>query len=151
MNWSAGRKAKERRSNTRNTRIRRQRLMNLMIEDENAAYGSRQAEGKAMKRVFPRVVYKIQCPHCKVCYVGKISRHLQARFGEHLSRAGPVKAHMTECEGRFTREGVSILGAAPRSEIHLLTLEALWIRETKPYLNTQDTMKSRDLKLTIKL
>ena len=98
-----------------------------------------------------RVVYKIQCPHCKVCYVGKTSRHLQARFGEHLSRAGPVKAHMTQCEGRFTREDVNILGTAPRSEIHLLTLEALWIRETKPYLNTQDTMKSRDLKLTIKL
>ena len=98
-----------------------------------------------------RVVYKIQRPHCKVCYVGKTSRHLQARFGEHLSRAGPVKAHMTQCEGRFTREDVNILGTAPRSEIHLLTLEALWIRETKPYLNTQDTMKSRDLKLTIKL
>ena len=58
VTWSVGRKAKERRSNTRNTRIRRQRLMNLMIEDEPAAYGSRQAEGKAMKRVFvfPRVI-----------------------------------------------------------------------------------------------
>ena len=125
--------------------------MNLMIEDKNAAYGSRQAEGKAMKRVFPLVVYKIQSPNCKVCYVGKTSRHLQARFGENLSRVGPVKAHMTECEEQFTLEGVNILGTAPRSEIYLLTLEAQWIRETKPYLNTQDTMKSRDLKLTIKL
>ena len=97
-----------------------------------------------------RLVYKIQCPHCNVCYVGKTSRHLQDRFGEHF-RKGPVKAHLAKCEGQITREHVSILGSTTKSEIHLKTLEALWIREYKPYLNTQDTMKSRDLKLTIKL
>ena len=97
-----------------------------------------------------RLVYKIQCPHCNVCYVGKTSRHLQDRFGEHF-RKGPVKAHLAKCEGQITREHVSILGTTTKSEIHLKTLEALWIREYKPYLNTQDTMKSRDLKLTIKL
>ena len=49
------------------------------------------------------------------------------------------------------RGELDILGATSRGEMHLLTLEALWIRELKPYLNTQDTMRSRDLKLTIKL
>ena len=36
--------------------------------------------------------------------VASCSMQLQARFGEHLSKTGLVKAHMTECEGRFTRE-----------------------------------------------
>ena len=97
-----------------------------------------------------RLVYKIQCPHCNVCYVSKTSRHLQDRFVERL-RKGPVKAHLTKCEGHITREHVSILEATMKSEIHLKTLKALWIREYKPYLNSQDTMKSRELKLTIKL
>ena len=46
---------------------------------------------------------------------------------------------------------VGILGPTSRGEMHLLTLEALWMRELKPVLNAQDTMKSRHLKLTIKL
>ena len=60
-----------------------------------------------------------------------------------------MKAHLTKCEGQITREHVNILGTTTKSEIHLKTLEALWIREYKAYLNTQDTMKSRYLKLTI--
>ena len=57
-----------------------------------------------------------------------------------------MKVHLTKWKGQITREHVSILGATTKSEIHLKTLEALWIREYRPYLNTQDTMKSRDLK-----
>ena len=85
-----------------------------------------------------------------MCYVGKTSRHLQVRFKEHLKK-GPVNAHLEQCVGGITEESVDILGATSRGEMHLLTLEALWIRELKPVLNAQDTMKSRDLKLTIKL
>ena len=58
---------------------------------------------------------------------------------------------LQQCLGGITEESVEILGATSRGEMHLLTLEAQWIRELKPYLNTQDTMQSRDLKLTIKL
>ena len=97
-----------------------------------------------------RLVYKITCSHCNVCYVGKTSRHLQVRFKEHLKN-GPVKSHLEQCVGGITRDNVDILGATSRGETYLLTLEALWIRELKPFLNAQDTMKSRDLKLTIKL
>ena len=32
---------------------------------------------------------------------------------------------------------------------HLLILEALWIRDLKPFLNTQGTMRSRDLKYQV--
>ena len=97
-----------------------------------------------------KLVYKIKCSHCNVCYVGKTRRHLQVRFKEHLKN-GPVKAHLEKCVGGFELENVDILGSTSRGEMHLLTLEALWIREVKPYLNTQDTMRSRDLKLTIKI
>ena len=83
--------------------------------------------------------------------MGKTGRHLHVRFKEHLVKKGPVKAHLQQCLGGITEESVDILGATSRGEMHLLTLEALWIRELKPYLNTQDTMQSRDLKLTIKL
>lgn len=52
-NWSSGRKAKERRSNTRNQNMRQEQLKSIMIEEEPIeAFGSLQAEGKAMKRVF---------------------------------------------------------------------------------------------------
>ena len=46
---------------------------------------------------------------------------------------------------------VEILGATSKGEMHLLTLEALWTRELKPILNAQDTMKSRYLKISIKI
>ena len=95
------------------------------------------------------LVYQIKCSHCEVCYVGKTRRHLQARFKEHL-RGGPVKAHLETCIDGITQDSVDILGSTSKGEVHLLTLEALWIRELKPFLNTQDTMRSRDLKLTIK-
>ena len=102
------------------------------------------------KRLRSGLVYKITCSHCEVCYVGKTRRHLQARVKEHLKK-GPVKEHLETCVGGITQDSVDILGSTSKGEMHLLTLEALWIREIKPFLNTQDTMRSRDLKLTIKL
>ena len=97
------------------------------------------------------IVYKITCSHCEVCYVGKTRRHLQSRVQEHLRRKGPVKTHLEKCVDGISEDSVEILGSTTKGEVHLLTLEALWIREIKPFLNTQDTMRSRDLKLTIKL
>ena len=95
------------------------------------------------------LVYQIKCPRCSACYVGQTGRHLQVRFKEHLSRKGPIKDHMTKCEGRISEESVNILGITSKGYDHLLTLEALWIREINPELNTKDEFKSREL--TIKL
>ena len=85
------------------------------------------------------LVYKISCPHCKVCYVGQTSRHLLTRFREHKSRTGgPIKNHFTECVNQpVTLDDIEILAFTSKSEKHFLTLEALYIREEKPYLNTQ--------------
>ena len=94
------------------------------------------------------VVYKIECPRCNSCYVGQTSRHLQTRFKEHVGN-GPVQQHFRDCDSVLSEECVSVLGATSKGEVTLLTLEALWIREVKPELNTKDEFRSRQL--TIKL
>ena len=78
-------------------------------------------------------------------------RHLQVRVSEHLSKKGPVKTHLKKCVHGITEDSVDILGSTTKGEAYLLTSEALWVRERTLFLNTQDTMRSRDLKLTIKL
>ena len=95
------------------------------------------------------LVYKTKSSYCEVCFVGKTCRHLQARFKEHL-RGGPVKAHLERCIGGITQDSVDILGSTSNGDIHLLRFEALWIRQLKPFLKTQETMRKIDLKLTIK-
>ena len=47
------------------------------------------------------------------------------------------------------KENVSVLQSTNWSLVYLMTLEALWIREIKPKINTKDEYKSREL--TIKL
>ena len=95
------------------------------------------------------VVYQLECPRCNSCYVGQTSRHLQSRFREHINNSGPVKHHLTKCDAKLSEENVSILGSTNKGEMHLLTLEALWIRELQPTINTKDEYRSRTL--TIKL
>ena len=95
-----------------------------------------------------RVVYKIECPRCTSCYVSQTSRHLQSRFKEHASN-GPVQQHFRHCEVELNEDCISILGTTSKGEVTLLTLEALWIRDVKPGLNTKDEFRSRAL--TIKL
>ena len=77
-----------------------------------------------------------------MCYVGKMRRHLQARFKEHL-RGKPVKAHLETCIDGITQDSVDILGSTSKGEVHLLTLEALSIKELRLFLNTQDIMRSK--------
>ena len=67
-------------------------------------------------------VYKITCPGCHACYVGQNSRHMITSFKEHSNQKNkPVRKHF------------------------YLTLEALYIREIKPELNTKDDYRSRKL------
>ena len=95
------------------------------------------------------VVYKLTCPRCSACYVGQSSRHMQARFREHTKNQGPMRHHLQECNATLKDDNVDILAATARGEGYLMTLEALWIRELKPAINTKDEYRSRTL--TIKL
>ena len=93
------------------------------------------------------VVYKIQCPRCQSSYVGQTTRHLQQRFKEHIGNKGPVKTHFENCAITPTHDVISILGSMDRGEGRLLTLEALFIKEIAPVLNTKDEYRSRTLTL----
>ena len=93
------------------------------------------------------VVYKIECPRCNSSYVGQTSRHLQQRFKEHVGNKGPMKTHFENCEITPSNNIVSILGKMDRGDGRLLTLEALFIKEIAPELNTKDEYRSRTLTL----
>ena len=95
------------------------------------------------------VVYQITCPSCQARYVGETTRHLQTRIREHEQRAGPMKKHLSACKTSLTEEDVDILKATARGEAYLLTLEALFIRELKPRINTKDEYRSRELKIKL--
>ena len=91
------------------------------------------------------VVYKITCSQCNLSYVGQTSRHLQQRFKEHIGSQGLLKKHFEDCNVSPSMDMVKILGKAKFDR--LLTLEALFIAEIRPTLNTKDEYKSRTLKL----
>ena len=91
------------------------------------------------------VVYKIKCSQCQLCYVGQTARHLATRYKEHVSPRGLLRKHFDNCQITPSFDLVSILGRAKGEK--LLTLEALFITEIRPELNTKDEYRSRELKL----
>ena len=101
------------------------------------------------KMLKSKVVYLISCPRCASCYVGQTSRHLQTRLNEHIQRNGPMKTHLAECQTQISSENVTILHQTSRSEFHLLTLEALYIREYNPATNTKDEYRTRELTIKV--
>ena len=94
-----------------------------------------------------RVVYKLACPGCNTCYVEQTTRHLLTRFREHKNdKSGPVFKHFQECLGtRPNVEDIEVLYKGPKNYDTLLAIEALFIREIKPKLNTKDECRSREL------
>ena len=97
------------------------------------------------KMLKSNVVYEIKCSRCNACYVGQTTRHVQTRFREHIGARGLLKKHFDDCSILPHDDMVTILGRA-RGE-KLLTLEALFISEIRPSINTKDEFKSRELKL----
>ena len=94
-------------------------------------------------------VYKVNCPCCSACYVGQSVRHLQARFREHKNNEGPVKTHTLGCGVKLSEEDIEILGSNNKSQNHLLTLEALFLRRINPPLNTKEEYKRKLLVIKI--
>ena len=101
------------------------------------------------KMIRSGTVYQIECPCCKACYVGQTSRHLQSRFREHVNNTGPMKKHAQQCHTSITSDNVKILASTARGENYLLTLEALWIKDLQPAINTKDEYRDRTLKIKL--
>ena len=78
--------------------------------------------------------------------VGQTSRHLKTRFTEHKNNAGPVKKQFAQYDIPLSNEVVDILASSLKTEEHLLTLEALFIKEIHPSLNTKDEYKQKALR-----
>ena len=96
------------------------------------------------------LVYKIVCPGCKACYVGQTSRHVTTRFQEHLKPFAPVYKHVVrKCDSTIDMNDVEILKQSSRGEVYLETLEALFIEEIKPTINTKDEYRSRAITIRI--
>ena len=91
------------------------------------------------------VIYKIQCAVCEAAYVGQTGRHLKTRLMEHLNPTAPVGKHLKECGTSVSIEEVEILASTSREDWYRLTLEALFIEELKPTMNTKDEYRSRAL------
>ena len=91
-------------------------------------------------------VYRIKSPRCRQsCYVGQTSRHILSRFREHATRAQAVRKHFNKCGVELSMNSVDLLKTSSRGESHLLTLEALFIEEEKPKINTKEEWRSRTL------
>ena len=97
------------------------------------------------KQLRSGVVYKIECASCQAAYVGQTSRHLITRIKEHRTPSSAVAKHMKGCNASCTLENTSILASTARGVAHLLTLEALYIEELKPTMNTKEEFRSRTL------
>ena len=69
------------------------------------------------------------------------------RFKEHSNqKIKPARKHLDICiVAKLQTSDVQILASSNRGIKHLLTLEALYIREIKPELNTKDEYRSREL------
>ena len=90
------------------------------------------------------VVYKITCPGCQSCYVGQTDQHLQTQVMEHSQRH-LFRTHLNDCGSTLNDDCIEILHQTARGVSYLETLEALYIREIKPSINTKDEYRSREL------
>ena len=96
------------------------------------------------------VVYQLKCSRCNACYVGQTDRHFCTRLKEHQQRKSqPVYRHFQQCRTELKLENTEFLAATIRNVVFLETLEALWIEELKPSINTREEYKQRSL--TIRL
>jgi len=92
------------------------------------------------------VVYHITCPRCQSSYVGETVRHLLHRFREHRVNRGPLKTHLENCNTDLDSEDIKILATSSNPE-RLLILEALFIKDISPTINTKDEFKSKQLRI----
>ena len=74
-------------------------------------------------------------------------RHLQRRFREHIGNKGPMKSHFELCQINSPSNDIIKILDRSNSLPRLLTLEALYINQYKPKLNTKDEYRSRTLTL----
>ena len=102
------------------------------------------------KTIRSGIVYRIVCPRCKACYVGCTIRHLKTRSSEHRTQKNKTMGkHTKSCQSTITDADFDILASTSRGQDYLETLEALYIRQYKPKINTKDEYRSRELSIKL--
>ena len=110
---------------------------------------------KTDRSITSNIIYKFTCSHCKnMSYVGLTERHFKTRIAEHKAKGTKhtsVRAHTQECySGEPQTEDFEILRKVQNPNIvYLLIMEALYIREHQPALNTKDEFKERQLRIKV--
>ena len=102
------------------------------------------------KMLKSNIVYRVTCPRCQAYCVGKTSRHFCIRYGEEMTQAKEaVFKHMRACGGakQLTDENVDVLASVTKGAFQLAIMEALYIRELCPALNTKDEYRDHELSL----
>ena len=74
-------------------------------------------------------------------------------YREHQRPSAAMTQHLVKCESELGNEDrrlklvkdTEILASTQRGSMVLLTLEAIWIRELAPSINTKDEFRSREL------
>ena len=75
---------------------------------------------------------------------------LKIRVDEHRTKKKQLVArHAKNCNSTVNYEDFEILASSARSEDFLQTLEALWIRELDPKINTKDEYKRKELTIML--
>ena len=96
------------------------------------------------------VVYKFTCPRCGACYVGYTRRRLIERYNEHKGRKfKAVRTHLDECEAEATEDCMEVLMSSNRAKWHIQALEALFIKQYNPAINTKDEWNRLELTIDV--
>ena len=91
---------------------------------------------------------KLAYPADKVYF--KKFKPFTLKFGFHIYQfPAVVGRHFLGCGIEVTMDDVTIIDQSSISLSHLMVLEALWIEEIKPELNTKDEFKSHQLVIKI--
>ncbi len=105
-------------------------------------------KAKIPKEFQSNVVYQFKCSRCTSTHVGKTWKHLFIRVREHRNKKKQVvRKHADECNTKVLMDNFIILAKNNRNNEFLETLEALFIRELKPDLNTKEGFRNKELRL----
>ena len=89
------------------------------------------------------LVYYVKCPECQEDYIGEIGRRLHERICDHNgkdSRSHMLKHSLENNQRQVSFEDFRILrNGYTNSKIKRKISEALFIKELRPSLNTQET------------
>lgn len=110
-------------------------------------------KAKIERVIASNIIYEFQCPNSQVSYVGMTSRHFCTRINEHLQNGkakSPILEHTETClKSSPTIENFKTLYKTHGDIKFLSVLEALFIREIEPTLNTKEEFLGRMLRIKV--